>query len=400
MRLEDVQISALMTREPFTVHKEDSLAVAARLMDEHAVRHLPVVAEGWIDGVLSRSDLEAAGDDLHRPVSDLMRRPVVTARRQQPALAAARLMRQRRIGCLPVVDDWGWLVGIVTATDLVRVGVKLLARRVGSMTPVDVLDAMLAGEVAPSPAPPTDVPVHYYMSSPVRTVGRDDAVLAAAAEMRARRISSVVVLEEDRAVGVLSRSDLLGARAPAGALVSAWMTGRVITIAPGASIPEACAMMLEREVHQLVVVEDDRPVGVLAGRDTLAAARDLRLMDPASRWATATSFTVEHDQPVRLVLALLDQADLGSVLVMDGRFPVGVFGRRERMQIDAADLDRPVDALMSANVVVVPGELPLHRAAAQLHATGAELAAVVVAEAHYRVLSPSDVVRALAARGA
>ncbi len=452
MRLEDVNVSALMTREPVTVQKDEALATAARLMAEHGVRHLPVVQEGWIEGVLSHREVVASADDGELPVSFAMARPVITARPEQRALAVARVMRQRRIGCVPVVDDWGWLVGIVTATDFVRVAVKLLASRprvvvgdvfrrdvevrrpklapvavdatsdlvdagramlehrvgavpvveggvvVGALTAGDLLHAMLAGVVAPSPPRPADVPVHYYMSAPVRTVGPGDGVLVAAGLMRSHRISSVVVLEAGRAIGVLSRSDLFGARAQEDVPVSDCMTRHVIEIAPSASIPRACAQMLEREVHQLVVLEDGRPVGVLAGSDAVAAARDLHLLDPVSRWATATAFTVEVDQSARLVLALLNQADLGAVLVTDGRFPVGVFGRRERLLLDHADLDQPIEAFMSANLIVVPGDLPLHRAAAQMHASGAELAAVAGSGARHLVLSPTDIVRALAAR--
>jgi CBS domain-containing protein len=244
-----------------------------------------------------------------------------------------------------------------------------------------------------------DVPVSYYMTAPVHTVGVDDGLVVAMALIRGHQISSVVVVEGGRTVGLLARSDLLD-REPGddGVPVAARMSRRVLEIAPTTSVAAASRAMIEHEVHQLVVGLGAAPLGVLSRSDLVVAARDLRLADPASRWATPTAFVAEVDLPVREVLAMLDRADLGGVLVVDGAQPVGVFGRRERIGIGAAELDRPIEALMSSRIVVLAGDLPLHRAAAQIAATGVELAVVVDREGHRRVLTPTDVVRALAAR--
>jgi CBS domain-containing protein len=408
MSLAQLRVSSLMTRDPVSVHKEQSLAVAGAMMAARGVRHLPVVHDGWVEGVLSHRDLHAAEASalepgLDAPVGHVMARPAVTVTADQSALTAARLLRQHRIGCLPVVDDYGWLVGIVTTADLVR-----LLPRSAPDAPADVtrsgadhrLDQVMAALAARPSRTAAEVPVHYYMSSPVQTVGCDDGLLVAAARLRAHRISSLVVVDSGRMVGVVTRSDL-GERQPGDETerVAARMTRGVVEVGPATAVAVACRIMIEREVHQVVVSDAGRPVGVLSRSDAVAAARDLRLADPVARWATQTVFVAEVDQPVRLVLDLLDRAELGSVLVMDGIFPVGVFGRRERIAIDPRDLDQPIEAVMSSRLVVLEAELPLHRAAARMVATGVELAAVRGPDDHLAVLTPSDVARALAGGG-
>jgi CBS domain-containing protein len=248
-------------------------------------------------------------------------------------------------------------------------------------------------------APPWCVdaaPVRDYMVAPVELVSPTEDVVRAGVRMRQRGVSCLVVAASGRAVGVLSRSDL-GVRWPGDEAtpVAALMTRRVLAIEPRDTVRAACRALIEHEIHQLVVFDGERPVGVVSRSDLVPAARDLRIADPIARWATPTRFVAEVDQPVRDVLALLARADLGALLVMDGRFPVGVFGRRESFALSREDLARPVEAVMSGAVLDLPADLPLHRAAAQIAATGAELAVVDHGGVPCGVLTPTDVVRAM-----
>ncbi len=93
-------------------------------MQTNDLRHLPVVDDGDVVGVVTDRDLRLVTSWLHSgpfdadaAVSEVMSRDPVTAAPRDPVEEAARLMRRRKIGCLPIIDE-GKLVGIVTGTDL------------------------------------------------------------------------------------------------------------------------------------------------------------------------------------------------------------------------------------------------------------------------------------------
>jgi acetoin utilization protein AcuB len=124
-----------MTREVVVLAPETTAAEALALCRERRVRHLPVLEEGRLVGIVSDRDLRSAAPALGDPnlvsaleqirVSDVMTRDVQTARPDDPIEEAANTMRERSIGCLPVVED-GALVGIVTSSDVMEALVYLV----------------------------------------------------------------------------------------------------------------------------------------------------------------------------------------------------------------------------------------------------------------------------------
>ncbi|CAN5883489.1 CBS domain-containing protein [soil metagenome] len=110
-------VADLMSTALLTVTATESLTEAHSEMELGLIRHLPVVdGRGKLVGMLSDRDLRAASKRAHK-VSDLMTRDVITIRPEAPAYEAAQLMLDHRIGSVPVVDDHGALVGVVTQTD-------------------------------------------------------------------------------------------------------------------------------------------------------------------------------------------------------------------------------------------------------------------------------------------
>ncbi len=143
------RVGEIMTRDVVVVGADDSLQDVARLMARHRVSGFPVVQGGRVVGVISEGDLVRRFRALRVPlfvdvlggvfplgslaevertlreiasvkVSDLMSRPAVTARPEWTLQRASEEMVRRRINRLPVVDEEGRLVGIVTRVDLVR----------------------------------------------------------------------------------------------------------------------------------------------------------------------------------------------------------------------------------------------------------------------------------------
>jgi acetoin utilization protein AcuB len=114
----------IMRHPPITVSADTALTEAYRTMQENDIRHLPVSDGHALVGVVTDRDLRLATSTLAptplalgRPVSDVMSRHPDTADPGDPVEDAARTMRQKKIGCLPVVEE-GRLVGIITGIDL------------------------------------------------------------------------------------------------------------------------------------------------------------------------------------------------------------------------------------------------------------------------------------------
>lgn len=114
-KLRDIMTTPVLKLSP-TDPASDALAL---MRDEH-VRHAPVVLGSDILGIVSDRDLGGPHGGLARKgraVGELMQRDLVFGAPEMSAADAAIIMRERRIGCLPVVDA-GRLLGIVTRSDL------------------------------------------------------------------------------------------------------------------------------------------------------------------------------------------------------------------------------------------------------------------------------------------
>ncbi len=112
-------------RKPVTVVPVGAtLGEANQILQSRGIRHLPVVNQGRLVGVLTDRDIRFATSNLfHTPLgeSDLVSLAMsghpLTADPLDPVEDAARIMREHKIGCLPVVDGTE-LVGILTGMDL------------------------------------------------------------------------------------------------------------------------------------------------------------------------------------------------------------------------------------------------------------------------------------------
>ena len=139
-----------MAREVATLSPEETAGEALALCRQRRIRHLPVVEDGRLVGIVSDRDLRSATPALGDParaaalaeirVGEVMVRDVVTARPDDPIDGAANAMRERRINCLPVLEEDG-LVGILTSSDVMESLVFLLgAHEPGSRMEVVVPD--------------------------------------------------------------------------------------------------------------------------------------------------------------------------------------------------------------------------------------------------------------------
>ena len=136
-------VREVMATHPITVRPHETARHAYQLMRDNRFRHLPVMEDGRLVGILSDRDLRPVllSPGLARArVRELMSEDLTTVGPDTPIEEAASLLVVKKIGCLPVVAQ-GQLVGIVTETDLLAVLVELL----GLLTQSTRLDVGVAG---------------------------------------------------------------------------------------------------------------------------------------------------------------------------------------------------------------------------------------------------------------
>ncbi len=148
MLVRDIMRSPVVTIAPGTTLQE-----AYRTMQQKNIRHLPVLEDGRLIGVITDRDLRLATSTLAPTpfpsgiqVSKVMCSTPLTADAMDPVEDAARTMRERKIGCLPVMDS-NRLIGIITGIDLL----DALMRMTGVDKPSSRLEVRLSdrpGELA------------------------------------------------------------------------------------------------------------------------------------------------------------------------------------------------------------------------------------------------------------
>jgi citrate synthase len=124
---------------------------------------------------------------------------------------------------------------------------------------------------------PRALTVEDLMSRPVVTSTPSESVATAAARMWEAGVGSVVVVDDDRAVGILTERDLVRCTSegvdPAAVTVADWMTPDPSTIEPGVAAAEAFARLGEHGYRHIPVVAGDELAGIVSMRDLLRVAR-------------------------------------------------------------------------------------------------------------------------------
>lgn len=137
-------VSDWMTKKVYTVNLDDYLSDVLALMKEKGFKHIPVVKNGILKGIISDRDIKeyspskATSLDIYElhyllantKIKDIVRAKVHTTTPDTPIEEAAMIMLDHNIGCLPVLEN-GKLAGIISDKDIFHALVDITGVRHG-----------------------------------------------------------------------------------------------------------------------------------------------------------------------------------------------------------------------------------------------------------------------------
>ena len=245
------EVAEIMSRNIVTIAPEASMAQAARIMGEKHIGSLIVTKYETPVGIVTERDLLSKvlvfeKNLREEKVEAVMSYPLIAISPVAKIKEAAKMMSQKK-GRLAVFDV-GKLVGIVTASDLIR-----------SLPDV----------------PETEVKVDDFMTKNVETADEKTPVISVAKMMGEKRIGSVIITSKGEPSGIFSERDLLTAflveSKPLISEVGKEASFPLITAPIGTSVHEAAVTMSIKHIRRLPIIGAGRMVGIITARDLVEA---------------------------------------------------------------------------------------------------------------------------------
>lgn len=229
------------------------------------------------------------------------------------------------------------------------------------------------------------MPIQQYMTTPVRSVQESTPLAQVERQLAELRVSGLPVTDAaDKPVGVISRTDLLrvGRIRPMDGrrrwaltvpddIARDVMTEELVTLSPEATLGEAGRAMAKHRIHRVFATENDHLAGVVTPKELMRAIVDKRVTAPMSEHMHGSVVVVKASDPLQLAIDRMAAAHIQGLVVVDDGWPVGVFTQAEALAAQHADSQDAVEDWMSASILCLPSEMPLHRTAAQALATDA-----------------------------
>lgn len=123
-------IGSYMVKSPYVGLADSSLLEALELLVECGIRHLPIVEQGRLIGLVSERDLRAAMalPQAHQLfIRDIMKEDVYVAEKSTPLRDVLRTMQRRKLGSTVIINDQEEVLGIFTVIDALRILADILS---------------------------------------------------------------------------------------------------------------------------------------------------------------------------------------------------------------------------------------------------------------------------------
>lgn len=140
--MKDRPVKEFMTPNPVTLNIDEPFCKVAEVFQKRNIRHLPIVnSQGVLMGVMSQRDfnriaapeLSPSGEYIYNMeelatyvLKQHIINPAVTLKENDTLEVAIALMAEKKLGCIPIVDDTCHVVGIITAIDGLKLLLKLI----------------------------------------------------------------------------------------------------------------------------------------------------------------------------------------------------------------------------------------------------------------------------------
>lgn len=251
--------------------------------------------------------------------------------------------------------------------------------------------------------------VSQYMTEGVTTVGAEDSLGAVLRTLTQRDVTAAAVIDDGgRPLGVVSMTDLfrkgvgtLDAIGAAPKVSSSLHAREAMSLPPlcveeDESVRAAAALMVSRGIHRVFVRRHEKLVGVFSARDLMKVVREAGIAAPLSTVMSAPVATIAIGAPLGEAVEGLEAANVRGLVVTDGDVPVGIFTQREALLARALPLPlrgRPVEELMSYELLSFESDTPLHRVAASVGALRARRVVATQGRKLVGILSSYDLAR-------
>ncbi|MBN1804259.1 MAG: CBS domain-containing protein [Sedimentisphaerales bacterium] len=250
-----LQIGDIMTEDIASVCSGISIVAAAKIMSDKNISCLVVSDNGNLSGIITETDLlkraVSEGNDFRKlKIEHVMSTPVRSFSRELTIFEASKIMEAENIRRL-VVMDGEQVAGIITQTDIVR-----------SLTSYSMWKN-----------------VEELMSPDVAAISKHATVKEAADLMSSRDISCLVAMNKNTVAGIFTERDLLKRvvalkRNPYKTILKNVMSSPVVSIPPNYSIPSASKLIEKKKIRRLLVMDDQKLLGVVTQTDILKAIKN------------------------------------------------------------------------------------------------------------------------------
>ncbi|KAA3605133.1 MAG: CBS domain-containing protein [Planctomycetota bacterium] len=267
-------VADFMTARVMVVRPQQSLGHARELMTRHGIHALPVVdEEGGPLGIVTSTDF-MRGLAEKEPVEKVLSGRVFQIANHESLAIAARTMRNQGIHHLLVTEN-GKVVGMLSCFDLLKQVAqhRFVLRHNGNPMQADDGEGVWMSE---EESRRVHIGVEDLMIRDVKTTYRHQPVGLVRKTMAENGIHSLPVLENDGSpLGIITASDLLDGlsdNTPVGAI----MTEEVVTVPRYAPVQQAAQVMLEHGIHHVLVVHEKKVEGLLSSFDLLQLVTGFR----------------------------------------------------------------------------------------------------------------------------
>jgi len=244
-------VEEIMTPKVYTINPEDSMDKAARIMGEKHIGSLIVKKYETPVGIVTERDLitKILAQDRNpsfEVVEQSMSYPLATVCLSAKIKEAAQMMIKKKSRL--AVFDCGKMMGIVTASDLIR-----------SLPEI----------------PETQALVDDFMTKEVVTADESTPIRIIAKTMGEKRIGSVIVTNKGKLAGIFTERDLLNSfltkTTMLDANVGSISSSSLITVNSGISVHKAATTMSMKQIRRLPILKNDKLVGIITARDLVEA---------------------------------------------------------------------------------------------------------------------------------